>query len=51
MSGDEPPDIAPRKQGLAGVFSRAAPFYDRVGPRLFSNFSRRLAELAQIGVE
>ena len=40
-----------KNQGVTGVFSRAAPVYDRVGPRFFSHLGRRLAELAQIGVE
>ena len=48
MGSDEPTDIAQRKQGVAGVFSRAAPNYDRVGPRFFSHFGRRLVEIAQI---
>ncbi|MFQ6027376.1 MAG: class I SAM-dependent methyltransferase [Dehalococcoidia bacterium] len=34
--------------GAVGVFSRAAPIYDRVGPRFFTHFGRRLVELAQI---
>lgn len=45
---DDPADVAQRKHGVAGVFSRAAPTYDRVGPRFFSHFGRRLVELAQI---
>ena len=40
-----------KNQEVTGVFGRAAPVYDRVGPRFFSHFGRRLAELAQIGVE
>jgi len=40
-----------KNQAVPGVFGRAAPIYDRVGPRCFSHFGRRLAELAQIGVE
>ncbi len=35
------------KQGIAGVFDRAAPSYDRVGPRFFAHFGRRLADGAQ----
>ena len=37
-----------RKERRIGVFDRAAPTYDRVGPRFFSHFGRRLVELAQI---
>jgi O-methyltransferase/aklanonic acid methyltransferase len=48
MGSDEPTDIAQRKQGVAGVYSRAAPNYDRVGPRFFSHVGRRLIEIAQI---
>ena len=48
MRQDEPREIAQRKQDVAGVFSRAAPIYDRVGPRFFSFFGRRLVELARL---
>lgn len=48
MSGDETPEIAQKKQRLAGVFGRAASTYDRVGPRFFSHFGHRLVELARI---
>jgi O-methyltransferase/aklanonic acid methyltransferase len=48
MNAGEAPDGAQIKQGLAGVFGRAAPTYDRVGPRIFSHFGRRLVELARI---
>lgn len=48
MSNDEPSEIAQRKQEVAEVFSRAAPSYDRVGPRFFSYFGRRLVELARL---
>jgi O-methyltransferase/aklanonic acid methyltransferase len=48
MNSDEPPDITQKKQVVAGVFSRSAPTYDRVGPRFFSHFGRQLVELAQI---
>jgi len=48
IESDEPTDMAQRKQRLAGVFDRAAPTYDRVGPRFFSHFGRRLVELARI---
>jgi ubiquinone/menaquinone biosynthesis C-methylase UbiE len=37
-----PPD------GIIGVFSRAAPTYDRIGPPIFAHFGRRLVELAQL---
>lgn len=45
MDSDE---IAQTKRRLAGVFDRAAPTYDRVGPRHFWHFGRRLVELAGI---
>ena len=48
MDNDESPEIAERKQGVAGVFGRAATTYDQVGPRFFSYFGRRLVTLAQI---
>lgn len=48
MSGDQPPEIVQTKQEVAGVFSRTAPLYDRVGPRFFSHFGHRLVELARI---
>jgi len=35
-----------RKEFIAEVFSRAAPDYDRVGPQFFTQFGRRLVELA-----
>jgi ubiquinone/menaquinone biosynthesis C-methylase UbiE len=31
---------------ITGVFDRAAPTYDRVGPRVFSHFGNRLVELS-----
>lgn len=37
-----------RKQHLAGVFDRAAPTYDQVGPRFFQQLGQRAVELAQI---
>jgi ubiquinone/menaquinone biosynthesis C-methylase UbiE len=41
-------DAAPRQSdGIIGVFSRAAPTYDRIGPPIFAHFGRRLVELAQ----
>ncbi len=36
------------KENVAGLFDRVASTYDRVGPRFFSHFGRRLVELAQI---
>jgi ubiquinone/menaquinone biosynthesis C-methylase UbiE len=48
MNHQDRPDIHERKQGVAGVFGRAASTYDRLGPRFFSHFGRRLVELAQI---
>lgn len=48
MSSGEPTDIRQIKQEVTGIFSRAAPIYDRVGPRFFSHFGHRLVELAQI---
>jgi ubiquinone/menaquinone biosynthesis C-methylase UbiE len=48
MDNHENSEIIERKQGVAGVFGRAASTYDRVGPRFFSHFGRRLVELAQI---
>jgi len=37
-----------RKEEIAGVFSRAAATYDRIGPRFFAHFGRRLVERAHI---
>jgi ubiquinone/menaquinone biosynthesis C-methylase UbiE len=37
-----------RKQGIAGMFGRAAPTYDQVGPRFFSHIGRRMVELSQL---
>jgi ubiquinone/menaquinone biosynthesis C-methylase UbiE len=41
-------DAERMKQGLAGVFDRAAPTYDTHGPPFFAMFGRRLVELARI---
>jgi ubiquinone/menaquinone biosynthesis C-methylase UbiE/protein-S-isoprenylcysteine O-methyltransferase Ste14 len=38
-----------RKRAVAGLFDRAAPMYDRVGPRFFAYFGRRLVEEAGVG--
>ncbi|HLF75560.1 MAG TPA: methyltransferase domain-containing protein [Anaerolineales bacterium] len=48
MDNTENPEITERKQGVAGIFGRAASTYDRVGPRFLSHFGRRLVELAEI---
>src|SRR5438128_1450317 len=40
---------SPHKEGVTGVFSRAAPTYDTVGPRHFEYFARHLVEFT--GVE
>lgn len=37
-----------RKESTASFFNQVASNYDRIGPRLFSYFGRRLAEMAQI---
>src|SRR5512140_3367880 len=37
-----------REEGIIGVFSRAAPTYDRIGPRFFAHFGRVLVERAQL---
>ena len=36
------------KLGIAGLFSRAAPDYDQIGPQYFSHFGRRLVEAARV---
>lgn len=41
-------DTESRKAALAGVFNRSASTYDRVGPRFFSYFGKRLVELAPL---
>jgi ubiquinone/menaquinone biosynthesis C-methylase UbiE len=48
MNDEEKAQKEQRKQGIAGLFGRAAPTYDSVGPRFFSQFGRRLVELAQL---
>ncbi len=48
MEDPEDPEITEQKRETAGVFSRGAATYDRVGPAFFSHFGRRLVELAQI---
>ena len=42
------PNPEQMKLGIAGLFSRAAPEYDQIGPRFFAHFGRRLVEVAQI---
>ena len=41
-------EIGQNKQAVAGLFGRAASTYDRVGPRFFCHFGRRLVEVARI---
>jgi ubiquinone/menaquinone biosynthesis C-methylase UbiE len=48
MDNDESSDLTERKHEVAGIFGRAASTFDRVGPRFFSHFGRRLVTLAQI---
>jgi ubiquinone/menaquinone biosynthesis C-methylase UbiE len=48
MDNNASSDVNERKHGVAGIFGRAAPTYDQVGPRFFSHFGRRLVTLAQI---
>ena len=36
------------KEAVVGVFSRAAPTYNSVGPRHFTYFARRLVEYADV---
>jgi O-methyltransferase / aklanonic acid methyltransferase len=37
-----------RKQGIAGLFGRAAATYDTIGPRFFSHLGKRLVDLTRI---
>ena len=48
MDSHESSEIIERKQEVAGIFGRAALTYDRIGPRFFSHFGRRLVALAKI---
>lgn len=41
-------DDAAKKELIARVFDRTAPTYDRVGPRFFSYFGRRLVDVAAL---
>jgi ubiquinone/menaquinone biosynthesis C-methylase UbiE len=41
-------DVRARKAATAGVFSRAALTYDRVGPKFFSYFGKRLVDLTDL---
>jgi ubiquinone/menaquinone biosynthesis C-methylase UbiE len=36
------------KEWIIGVFDRAAPTYDRVGPRIWSHFGNRLIDLGEL---
>jgi ubiquinone/menaquinone biosynthesis C-methylase UbiE len=48
MNNNDPSRIEHAKQRLSGIFSQLAVTYDRVGPRYFSYFGRRLVEHTQI---
>lgn len=49
MSNDhKSPEIEKGKLAVAAMFGRAASTYDRVGPRFFCHFGRRLVEVARI---
>jgi len=48
MSQNESSEIEQRKKRVSGTFDGAASTFDRVGPRFFSHFGRRLVEIAQI---
>lgn len=51
MSDRGQADLEQMKERIAAIFNRAAPTYDRVGPRFISDLGRRLVELAQIASE
>lgn len=51
MSDSQQANVEQMKERIAAVFNRAAPTYDRVGPRFISHLGRRLVELAQIASE
>jgi len=38
------PEKGDSEAGVVGVFSRAAPTYDRIGPQVFAHFGERLVE-------
>jgi ubiquinone/menaquinone biosynthesis C-methylase UbiE len=42
------PDMKATKELIAGVFGRAAPTYERAGPRFFSEVARRLVALTDL---
>lgn len=42
-----PTDPVKPRQDIARVFDRAAPSYDRMGPRFFTHLGRRLVDVAQ----
>lgn len=48
MNAAVPADLTRTKREIASIFGRAALTYDRVGPRFFSHFGRRLVEFADI---
>ena len=48
MSLNESDDIAQSKQRIGGIFGRAAPTYEQVGPQFFSHFGKRLVDIAKI---
>lgn len=48
MSLDEPSPSTQQKSLFSGIFDRAAPTYDQIGPRFFTHFGQRLVALAQI---
>jgi len=41
-------DVDQRKKHITGIFSRAAPTYDHIGPSFFAHFGRELVNFAQI---
>ena len=48
MIENEPDEATQRKQRIGGMFDRAAPTYDLVGPRFFSHFGEELVRFAQM---
>lgn len=48
MTNNDEQEIVEYKKYWAGVFGRAAPTYDQVGPKFFVYFGRRLVEQAQL---
>src|SRR5215472_11226069 len=41
------PEKGDSEAGVVGLFSRAAPTYDRIGPQVFAHFGERLIELTR----